>query len=149
MVFISSDRLHRRCVPQFLRPNQEFIWGPDLKKDLAGINAYFNGLSEEAKAEGLFAFAQTPPADGDFLVARLWDKYLRPWRDRALEPKASPEARARLVEELKQLSDAPELPPDEIDFDVRDPEALAISRLVRKRKGSWWQLPKNLKPEES
>ncbi len=148
MVFISSDRLHRRCAPHFLRPNQEFIWGPDLKNDLTGINAHFDGLSEDAKAEGLFAFARTPPTEGDFLVARLWDKYLRPWRDRALELKAEPEARARLVEELKQLDDATELAPDEIDLDVRDPDVLSISRLVRKRKGSWWQLPKNLKPEE-
>ena len=120
--------------------------------DIAGNSvlsgAVCDGLSEEAKAEGLFAFARTPPTEGDFLVAHLWDKYLRPWRDRALEPKSDPDARARLVEELKQLSDAKELAPDEIDFDVRDPDVLATSRLVRKRKGSWWQLPKNLKPEE-
>lgn len=92
--------------------------------------------------------APTPPTDGDFLVGRLWDKYLRPWRDRP-NAQTSPEARARLVEELKQLDNAPGLELGEIDFDVRNPDALAISRMVRKRKGSWWQLPKNLKAKEA
>ena len=30
-VFISGDRLHRRCAPLFVRDDQEFVWGPDLK----------------------------------------------------------------------------------------------------------------------
>jgi hypothetical protein len=29
--FVSSDRLHQRCAPLFLRDNQRFVWGPDLK----------------------------------------------------------------------------------------------------------------------
>ncbi|MCK4825385.1 hypothetical protein KA005_57085, partial [bacterium] len=31
MIFVSSDHIHRRCARLFMRDDQEFIWGPDLK----------------------------------------------------------------------------------------------------------------------
>ena len=34
-LFVSSDRLHKRCAPHFLRKDQQFIWGPDLKSGYA------------------------------------------------------------------------------------------------------------------
>jgi hypothetical protein len=37
------------------------------------------------------------------------------------------------------------LKPEEIDFDASEVEQLSIQRIVRKRKGIWWQLPKDLK----
>jgi hypothetical protein len=32
-VFVSNDKLHRLCAPLFLRPDQTFVWGEDLKAD--------------------------------------------------------------------------------------------------------------------
>jgi hypothetical protein len=149
MVFVSSDRLHRRCVPLFLRAEQDFVWGPDLKTDLAKLDAHFSQLPRETKEEGVMSFAKTPPTEGDYLVASLWDKHLRPWRSGQLEPPVmAPEAEARLRKELDKITDALELPENEIDFDLRSPEAIALQRRVRKRKGSWWQLPKDLKSEQ-
>jgi hypothetical protein len=46
---------------------------------------------------------------------------------------------------LKRFTDAPELPVHEVDFDIADPDVLSIARNVHKRKGSFWQLPKDLK----
>ena len=34
MVFVSSDDLHRRTAPLFMRPDQAFVWGIDLKPAL-------------------------------------------------------------------------------------------------------------------
>ena len=40
MMFVSNDRLHRRSAPLFLRPDQEFVWGPDLKTSLGELNEW-------------------------------------------------------------------------------------------------------------
>ena len=34
MMFVSSDKLHRETANLFLRADQEFVWGLDLKDDL-------------------------------------------------------------------------------------------------------------------
>jgi hypothetical protein len=150
MVFISFDGLHRRCAPLFLRSDQEFVWGADLKKDLVRLNEHFAGFPEGTKEKGIFAFAATPPKDGDFLVARVWDRHLRPWRDRSPEPvQMSPEQEAKLIDQIRQFRKAPELPPDQVDFDPSNPDSLSLERRVRKRKGSWWQLPKGLETNDT
>ncbi len=33
-VFVSNDRFHRKVVPEFLTPQQKFIWGVDLKEEV-------------------------------------------------------------------------------------------------------------------
>jgi hypothetical protein len=149
MVFVSADRLHARCAPHFIRANQDFIWGPDLKSDLSIMNEHFSHLPDETKGEGLYSFARVPPTEWDSLVARLWDGHLRPWRDRPDDPpRMGAEAQSRLIEELNQLTDAPRLTEKEVDFDLTEPEAVVLGRPVRKRKGSWWQVPKDL-PDET
>jgi hypothetical protein len=60
-VFISGDRLHRRCAPLFLRANQEFVWGPDLKEDLRRMNAHYLTLPETVRDQGIMNFAGAPP----------------------------------------------------------------------------------------
>ena len=55
-----------------------------------------------------------------------------------------PEAQKKLVKHLRQFTDAPA---DEsaITADTDAMDQLAIQRLVPKRKGKWWLLPKDLK----
>jgi hypothetical protein len=48
-VFVSSDNLHRRCAPHFLRPDQSFAWGLDLKADLNRLMNYYASRPEEEK----------------------------------------------------------------------------------------------------
>jgi hypothetical protein len=57
----------------------------------------------------------------------------------------NPEKDKEPVERLTKFSKAPTLRPEEVDFDPEDAEMLSIQRLVRRQKGSWWQVPKNLK----
>jgi hypothetical protein len=52
-VFISGDRLHRRCAPLFMRPNQEFVWALDLKADLSRMNAYYLAYPNRSGSAGL------------------------------------------------------------------------------------------------
>ncbi|MEK7092317.1 MAG: hypothetical protein AAB907_01695, partial [Patescibacteria group bacterium] len=41
MVFTSNDKLHKALVPIFLRSNQSFISGEELKSDLKKLDAHF------------------------------------------------------------------------------------------------------------
>jgi len=149
MVFVSSDRLHRRCALPFLRGNQEFVWGNDLKKDLERLNKHYAQLPEIIKSRGVISFASAPPKEGGFLVTSLWDRHLPRWREsREKPPLKDPLRDSKIVEEIKKLTKAPPLQPEDVDFDPRNVDSLSIQRLVRKRKGTWWQLPKDLEVSE-
>ncbi len=149
MVFVSSDKLHRRCAPLFLRSNQDFVWGEDLKEDLKQLNEHYLKFPESEKETGITQFASNPPETGEYLVSRLWDRHLLPWRGKSPDPLTrDPEKDKELVERLTKFSKAPTLPPEEVDFDPEDAEMLSIQRRVRRRRGLWWQVPKDLKVSE-
>lgn len=145
MVFTSSDRLHERCVPLFLRSDQEFIAGKDLKIDLNRIVEHFDVLPEAEKEKGLNAFAEKPPVGGDFLTAKLWDRYLPNWRNASTGPvPQDPKMDEYLVDYVKSFAEAPTLGTEEIDFDLQNPDSVVFEHRVMKRRGNWWQLPKDL-----
>ena len=148
MIFVSSDKLHRRCAPLFLGPDQDFLWGEDLKADLKQLNGFYAKLPESEKEKGIMKFASYPPEKGEFLVSKMWDRHLQPWRGKALDLKPSirdSEKEKDLVARIKKISESPTLPPDMVDFEMKDADMISIQRRVHKRKGSWWQLPKDLK----
>jgi hypothetical protein len=141
MVFVSSDNLHRRTAPLFMRADQAFAWGIDLKQALKATNAHFLRLPEEDREKGISAFAHSPPAGN--LVAELWDRLMRKgYRDEE-RVKMDPEKEAELVERLKEFAKRPTL--GQGDVFAEDPEMISVSRMVRKKRGSWWQLPKDYK----
>ena len=53
-----------------------------------------------------------------------------------------------LVAYLKQFTDAPTLLPEEVDFDISAADSMSVKRMVRKTKGSWYQIPKDIEPNE-
>lgn len=148
MVFVSGDKLHRKCAPVFLRKNQEFVWGPDLKADLSRLDREFCKLPAEELEKGLMKFARIPLGEPSDLLVGLWDRHTPGWRRREGVPTPiEPEAQKKLVKDLRQFTDAPA---DEsaITADPDDLDQLAIQRLVPKRKGKWWLLPRDLKVDE-
>ncbi len=148
-VFVSSDHLHRRCASHFLRTDQSFVWGPELKADLNRLMNYYAARPKEEKEQGLMRLAPTPPPDDkESLVVQLWDRHLLPlWRNRKTAPQPrNVEQDAKLVEHINRVSSAPSISPTEVvDFKPTDPDFVCIERRIAKRKGSWWQLPKDLK----
>ena len=145
-MFASSDRLHKRCTPLFLRPDQEFVWGPDLKRGLRELNEHYGKLPNDVKAKGISSFAAQPPTNGDYFVSKLYDRHVPAWRARA-RPKrgANQMTDSEILAELEKLKRAQPISHDEIDFDVQAPDASTLQRRVRQKKGSWYQLPKDLK----
>jgi hypothetical protein len=144
-VFVSGDKLHHKCAPLFMRPNQDFVWMNDLKSDLQNANLHFSALPEHVKEKGILAFAHHPPGDSHSLMVQLWDRHLPKWRQimsnaNVFEPVLAP----RLADEVKRMGQSRPLTPQEVDFDPRDADALVIERLASKRRGNWWQLPADL-----
>lgn len=151
MVFTSSDKFHKNTAPLLLKPDQDFVWGPDLKSDLAKLDAHYSALPEEVLNRGLYSFASKPPADGKFLVSRLWDKHFKTWRERPeLSPQPKSEAGDRLIDRIKRMhklskqSGATPTRPDH-----PEPDEVMFTRHVYKTKGKWKRFPpevENSKP---
>lgn len=144
MAFVSSDRLHRRCAPLFLRHDQEFIWGFDLKQDLARLDSYYAQQPASAKEKGIMSLAGVPPKDGDFLVAMIWDRLFPNWRQSSeTRPDKQPLNRTKVLEYVEQFVNAPTVTSNDIHLDQREVDMLAVKRRVRRKKGSWLQVPKD------
>jgi hypothetical protein len=148
MLFVSSDRLHQNCARHFLREDQEFVWGLDLKEDLRKLNRHFAQLPDSVKGQGVLSFAAGPPKEGDFLVTRLWDRFLPTWRDRD-RTESDRYSDTQLLEDLRSLSKAPPLPPGHAPLNSQEVDMIQIERRVRRRKGSWYQVPKDIKTDHS
>jgi hypothetical protein len=142
--FVSSDRLHQRIASLFLRPDQEFVWGQDLKADLGKINAHFATLPDTDKEGGVMRFADYPPTDGASLVTEVWQRL--GFRSRShhenLASKMDPEAQKRLADKLTAFTKGEALASYAIGPDGGD--ALSIERRIHRKKRSWWQVPKDL-----
>jgi hypothetical protein len=132
-IFVSGDKLHRLCVPVFLRKEQDFIWAPDLKNDLARINRELMATTTELeRQEGLHKLAPRPPGDSSNLIVSLWEKYVP---SSGKELPMSPEAERNLAEFLKSFAKAP-TDPDVAGIPSDELQSITIERRVPARKGS-------------
>ena len=138
-MFVSNDRLHQRCVSLFLRSDQEFVWGPDLKANLGQINEYYLGLPDGTREEGVYSFADEPPAVGNQAVRDLWTRLLPKWQDADTEHLDATHPRAPTVDEIRKLAESPEMmtsPGDRVSGEL---DQLVIKRSIKGKKGSWYQ----------
>jgi hypothetical protein len=148
MLFVSSDRLHQHVAPLFMRPDQLFVWGQDLKGDLRRLVEYYIALPEAQKEEGIFAFARTPPKNDTGLVSQLWDRCLRPWRDSVQTPERDPLKDEAILKELKRLINRPAVPAHEIDGDSEDVAMMTVQSRVRIQRGSFRMFSKEIEEAE-
>lgn len=145
-VFISGDKLHRNTAGYFLMKGQRFVWAPDLKADLRRLNGHYLQFPEEVRDKGIISFANQPPKDDGFLTAELWDLISTGWRTQTVknEPSLSKEANDKLVGHLKGFMDAPSLPSGTPPPTDEELDCLSIERSWRKKRGSWFQVPKDM-----
>jgi hypothetical protein len=141
-VFVSGDNLHKRTVPLFLRSDQSFVDAAEMKADLAKLDAHYSVLPEAEKAKGFFKIAPHPPLEGDYLIAKLWDKRGRQWREHALKPPPlDQEHDKKIIAELKKISDASKAADPSARLNLQDAAFLTINRTVLRRKGKWKRMP--------
>jgi len=153
MIFTSRDDLHVRAAPLFLRANQSFVHGDDLKADLKRLNQYYEALPEETKAKGIYSFAAYPPNDDSYLVTRLWNKHMKPpegyeQRPPKYEGKAIyvPPAGSDPKEIIKALEDfeAKAIPlSPEAPVAMDEAAVVQFKRFVRRTKGQWIRVPED------
>lgn len=147
-VFVSGDKLHKLCAPVFLRKEQDFVWAPGLKDDLARINRELMATTELERQVGLHKLAPRPPGDLSSMTVSLWQKHMRDADDEDEERlPIPPEAERKLIEHINSFAKAPTdlnvagIPSDEL-------QSVSIERLVPARKGSWWLIPKRIADAE-
>jgi hypothetical protein len=157
-IFVSSDTLHRRAAPQFLDPKQRFVWGPDLKADLARINTHFSEFPEEEKTRSIMAFAHAPPKRDGSLVRELRARFMgTEYDDRPPILLGDKEKEAQIVAEVNRFVDLAPLTEGRVPIDSapfpqsgvpiagdEEKESVVIQRTIRKKRGSWWQVAKDI-----
>ena len=145
-VFVSSDKLHRKCVREFLREDQNFIWGPDLKRDLSKLDKHYSAFPDSEKEKGLMKIAPYPPMEIQSIVLQLWNRHLVRSPDTAAEREPldwDPEH----ANVLKDIINAPSVPQDEAGFNPQDVDVMLITHTVPQKKGSWWLLPRDIESD--
>jgi hypothetical protein len=140
-VFASRDKLHRQMALLFLRKDQEFVWGDDLKDDLRRLDEHFSQVPEEIKAKGIFAFASYPPLDDTYLVTRLWDKHLPGWRRNQASPSPGEETERAVLDRFFHFTQnaPPIVRPSSFDSDQA--ENMVLERQIAAWKGKWRRVP--------
>ena len=95
------------------------------------------------------SFASVPPVGASALVPALWDRYIPGWRDRpaSVEPR-DPEDQKETRRPPMSFDKAPGASLDEIPSDTEELDMVTFTRRIQKRRGSWWQLDKNLEDKE-
>ena len=148
-MFVSNDRLHQRCAPLFLRPSQEFVWGPDLKVNLGQINEHFLKLPKKIREQGVYSLAEDPPPIGNQAVRSLWSRLLPKWREAGKEPPSSAHRAPPTADEIRRMAESPEMVVSERAKTSGELDQALIKRLVKQRKGSWYQIPASLNRDRS
>lgn len=147
-MFVSGDKLHRLCAPEFLRKEQDFVWAPDLKSDLGRINRTLMAASEVERQAGLHKLAPRPPGDSSHLTVALWEKHTPGFgKEHAEKLVSSPEAERALLEQLRSFTEAP-ADPDVAGLPSDELHSVSVERLVPVRRGNWWLIPKKVADAE-
>lgn len=81
MAFGSNDKFHESISPYFLKPNQSFISGQELKSDLSAIYDKWNVLDEKGRSEWRLQFGSAPPRNPESISSMLWQKYMSSKKD--------------------------------------------------------------------
>ena len=141
-LFVSSDRLHRLCATLFLRADQEFVWGAELKPELAALNTHFAALPEDTRKEGIYAFASRLPDESQGLIRALFTRHtpnlLRPAAAVGM-PKMDPERHKALVDHVKSWTKAPAVGGFTGDSAAAADglQSMVIKRAISRTRGSW------------
>jgi hypothetical protein len=148
MMFVSNDKLHRRTAPFFLDDRQLFVFGEDLKRDLAALDIYYSGRPAEEREQGLFRLAGYPPDDDAFLTTRIWKRFKMPTKRAQGEVDPSKIPAKDLLAAVAELKEAKALDHNPVGrAQIEDPDHLVIERLIPLQRGKWRLMPPGVKAD--
>jgi hypothetical protein len=150
--FVSKDWVHKESAPLFLRKDQAFVAAEDLKASLRALNNHYLTLPQTEKNKSIHHTAPYPPKDGDNLVTRLWDRHWPRWRQPKTVKATKEDWKAITAAWKEQISEleliAKARAGNKKNIPVENLDALIQHRVARKRKGSWWLVPEDLRKSE-
>ena len=113
-VFCSRDQLHKELSVPFLRTDQSFADGDELKSDLRHLIHWWKRLDAEQQRNWSYEYGSYPPENQDSLTYRLWRRHLMPWRPGMgnLAGKMSQEEQEELLGHIRELVDGGHAPAD-------------------------------------
>ncbi|HEX3863730.1 MAG TPA: hypothetical protein VHY35_18775 [Stellaceae bacterium] len=80
-IFSSTDKFHRQIVPLFMRDDQRFYWGTDVKDGAVELTAFYETISDATRRTGSMNYARLPPKEQNLWIARVYDDLRPGWRD--------------------------------------------------------------------
>ena len=106
--FCSSDNFHRDFSLFFLRSNQDFIWGKDLKEDLKEISSFNKNMTKDEQRYYAVNFGHYPPPIPNSITNILWQKHMRPRTPKSgnLSIEMSENKKKKLVDKINSMIDA-------------------------------------------
>jgi len=148
-IFTSNDNLHINITKFFLRPDQTFIKGSDLKIDLAKLDSYYSSLPKKIKDTGISTFAPCPPDDLSFLTTQIWDKYMsKDWRDIKNKirnfKENKPESEQYILTKIKNMLNKSTQIDDNFLKNSDDADSIIIRHMVPFKKGKWNKFPQEV-----
>ena len=145
-VFISSDKLHRKCVPLFLEERQQFVWGHDLKPHLKNLtNEYLE--HPELDELGLVKLSRRKRLLPGTFIGEILTRGGRPHveQDSNLEECLTQGTKTNLVDRLMEAANSP--PPDpDTDLSVGDMNTI-VKRSVPRMRGRLPIMPQGSKSD--
>jgi len=128
MAFSSSDKFHETLVPYYIRNDQRFVQGIDLKSDLTHLahdwNVNFNKDMKTWDAK----YGNGPPENANSIVYKLWRELFPNWEPGVSRDSSESEPRKdkKLYEQLEEFKKAISL--QETDFPSDDSKVDFIIR---------------------
>jgi hypothetical protein len=147
-LFVSGDWVHIAVAPLFLREDQEFISGPQLKAALTQLNEMYSALPD-AENKSIAEIASQPPKEGTNLVTQIWDRQWPTWREpKEQKPGADEEIKwvQEHAEEIGQILDGSK---SERATNADGYRAMVHTKTVRTRRGRWWTVPEELRKKRT
>lgn len=144
MVFTSNDKLHADIAPFFLRDDQSFVAGTELKADLGKLDAHYDAFPTDVKERGVMSFAVVPPFDDAFLVTKLWDKHMSPrWREHQTTRTPRPDSAMgkTMMDEIRHFEERATPLAERNRMSSDEADHVVIKRKVYVQKGKWNRFP--------
>ena len=126
-------------MPLFLRDDQSFVRGRDLKDDLRKLDDYYSLLPLEITRGGLHKFAKFLPNCDANLLLQLQDKHLPGWKAKKdSHVELTPESQQALMAQLKRIeTESVKSATPAADVSMKDLQFAQMNRTVARRKGKW------------
>ena len=104
-VFASNDNFHADFAPLFIKEEQDFINGQDLKMDIKRIDEFWTSMSQSERHDYEKSNGRYPPDWNNSITNLIWKKHMRP-RSEYKPLTLSPDEEDKLMAQVRPMLEA-------------------------------------------